>query len=152
PWMCCIPRLKIGSARRRRGHNTEPPVVEVGPDDRPQPFVFQAMLRLSLATRVTDANSTRLRPDCLARYKAWSAAWITSSTARIRALGSATPMLTVTEISVLGASSLGRAVRVVLLGAVARRARVRRSVLRRSWPRKSGSRKSEPRESGVWTA
>src|SRR6185312_16956494 len=124
----------------------------IGPADCPQVFVFHAMLRLILATRATDANSTRLRPDCLARYKAWSAAWITSSTARIRALGSATPMLTVTEISALVASSLGRAVRVVFLGAVARRARVRRSVLRRSWARKSGPGKSGPRESGVWSA
>src|SRR6185436_19737981 len=120
PWMCCIPRLKIGSARRRRGHDAFPPVAAIGPADCPQPFVFHAMLRLILATRATDANSTRLRPDCLALYKAWSAAWITSSTARIRALGSATPMLTVTEISALGVSSLGRAGRVVLLGAVAR--------------------------------
>ncbi len=99
--------------------------------------VFQAMLRLSLAARGADAISTRLRPDCLARYKAWSAACITSSTARMRALGSATPILTVTEISELGVSSLGRVGRVLFLGAIARRASARRSELRRSWPRKS---------------
>ena len=33
-------------------------------------FVLHAMLLLSLATRAMEADSTRLRPDCFARYKA----------------------------------------------------------------------------------
>ena len=54
-WVSCIPRLRAGSARRKRAPDT---------------LQLQAILRLSLAARGAEENSTRLRPDCLARYKA----------------------------------------------------------------------------------
>src|SRR6478735_1880447 len=51
PWMSCIPRLKIGSARRRHGHNAFPPLVEVGPADRPQPYCISRDVALELGNR-----------------------------------------------------------------------------------------------------
>ena len=54
-WASCTPRLKVGSARRKR---------------TPNPSQSQAILRLGLAVRGAEESSTRLRPDCLARYKA----------------------------------------------------------------------------------
>src|SRR6266481_7252063 len=55
------------------------------------------MLRLGFASRRLIPDSTRLRPDCLARYKALSATCMTCSGARALASGWATPMLTVTD-------------------------------------------------------
>ena len=43
----------------------------------------------------TDANSTRFRPPCLARYRAMSAAWMSES-ASLGPVFEATPRLTVT--------------------------------------------------------
>ncbi len=68
-------------------------------------FRFRRAVRL----RVSPAVSTRLRPAFLARYSALSAAWITCSTSCALGVGSAIPMLTVTDKSPVADSGSLRA-------------------------------------------